>query len=54
MKKDNIPTGKLGEKIAIKELTKRGYKICDRNYRTRFGEIDLVAQDGDVWVLMFL
>jgi len=32
--------------LAAQFLTDLGYKIIDRQYRTRFGEIDLVAQDG--------
>ncbi len=35
--------GKEGEDHAAKFLTRRGYKILERNYQTRSGEIDLVA-----------
>lgn len=35
--------GKAGEDRAAQFLSKRGYKILERNYRTRNGEIDLVA-----------
>ena len=36
-----------GEDLACAELARRGYAILDRRYRTRFGEIDIVAsQDG--------
>ena len=38
--------GKLGEDLAVQELQRRGYAILARRYRTRFGEIDIVAQDG--------
>ena len=37
--------GALGEEIAARHLARRGYQLVDRNYRTRFGEIDLVAAD---------
>jgi putative endonuclease len=37
--------GKQGEDLAVKELQRRGYAILARRYRTRFGEIDIVAQD---------
>lgn len=44
--------GKLGEQTALKLLTKAGYKIIDRNFRSKFGEIDLVAIDGDTLVFV--
>lgn len=37
--------GKDGEAIACAELEKLGYAIVERRYRTRFGEIDIVAHD---------
>lgn len=36
-------TGKAGELAAARFLRRRGYRIVDRNFRTRFGELDLVA-----------
>ena len=39
--------GDYGEDIASRYLSRHGYKIIDRNYRTRFFEIDIVAYDGD-------
>jgi putative endonuclease len=38
--------GRLGEKLAADHLVRRGYRIIDRNYRTRWGELDIVAYDG--------
>ena len=38
--------GKLGEDLACAELVRRGYAILARRYRTRYGEIDIVARDG--------
>lgn len=38
--------GKLGEDLACGELTRRGYRILARRYRTRFGEIDIIAEQG--------
>ncbi len=39
--------GDSGERVAALFLEQRGYKIVERNYRTRSGEIDLVAEDAD-------
>jgi len=35
-----------GEDLACAELQRRGYAIVERRYRTRFGEIDIIAKDG--------
>ena len=40
----NLATGKLGEEIAGKYLEGKGYKIVERNYKTKHAEIDLVAK----------
>ena len=37
--------GIIGENLAVAELTRRGYAILERRYRTRYGEIDIVADD---------
>ncbi len=39
--------GQVGEDAVAKELTARGYEIIARNYHSRFGEIDLIAKQGD-------
>jgi putative endonuclease len=38
--------GISGENLACAELQRRGYAILERRYRSRFGEIDIVARDG--------
>lgn len=43
MKQFNLQTGKLGEEIAKEYLKKKGYKILEQNYKTKYGEIDLVC-----------
>jgi len=44
--------GELGETLACEELRRRGYAILERRYRTRYGEIDIVARHGDVLVFV--
>ena len=44
--------GKRGEELACAELEKRGYVIVDRRFRTRCGELDIVARDGAVLVFV--
>ena len=44
--------GIVGEEIAARELAARGYAILERRYRTRYGEIDIVAEDGDTLVFV--
>lgn len=49
MKKFTSPTqkiGELGEDIAVKWLEKRSFKVVDRNYTKKWGEIDIVAEKG--------
>ena len=36
--------GNLGEKLACEYLVRKGYKIIGRNYRIKFGEIDIIAK----------
>jgi putative endonuclease len=38
--------GNAGEEAAVQYLLQQGYRILERNYRCRFGEIDLIARDG--------
>ena len=39
--------GKKGEKLVEKYVKEQGMSVLKRNYRTPFGEADLIAQDGD-------
>jgi putative endonuclease len=38
--------GRLGEQLAADHLSRRGFQIVERNFRTRWGELDIVAFDG--------
>ena len=40
--------GSLGEQAACDELVRRGYAILATRYRSRFGEIDIIATKGGV------
>lgn len=39
-------TGKAGEDYAAKKLEERGYTVLARNYHSRYGEIDIIAENG--------
>ncbi len=41
-------TGQSGESLAVKALRQNGYRIVQENYRSKLGEIDVIAQDGGV------
>jgi putative endonuclease len=40
--------GRHGEDLAADHLVRRGFRIVERNYRTRWGELDIVAYDGRI------
>mgnify|MGYP001004929930 CR=1 FL=1 len=44
--------GRGGEDLALAHLQKKGYVILERNYRCRYGEIDLIAKDGPTMVFV--
>ena len=44
MKAENLTIGRFGEAAARNFLHKKGYKIIEQNYRTKYLEIDLVAK----------
>jgi len=46
--------GRLGENIACRFLKLHKYKIIDRNFRSRFGEIDIIARDNQEDILVFV
>ncbi len=49
-----MTTGKIGEDAAINFLKNQSYKIVERNYRIRNGEIDIVAIDKKENSLVFV
>lgn len=48
----NILIGKQGEELAAAFLKKQGYKIIERNFHKKHGDIDIVALDGDILVFI--
>lgn len=52
MKVGKLTIGRLGEKLAREYLQRKGYRILEQNYRTRYAEIDLVAKKRDVLVFV--
>ena len=44
--------GEAAESLAADFLRRRGFTILERNYRCRFGEIDLVARGGELLVFV--
>ncbi len=44
--------GAYGERLAESELLKRGYRIIERNYRCKLGEIDIVCKDAGEIVIV--
>lgn len=44
--------GTHGEELAAKMIADKGYTILHRNFRCRFGEIDIVASDGDAVIFI--
>jgi putative endonuclease len=47
-----LRAGQRAEERAAAFLGERGFLIIERNYRCRFGEIDIVAEDGDCLVFV--
>ena len=43
-----INTGKQGEALAVEFLEKNGYRVLENNFRCRYGELDIVAIDGEI------
>ncbi|TXR50157.1 YraN family protein [Phyllobacterium endophyticum] len=44
--------GHSAERLAALALMLKGYRIVDRRYRTRLGEIDLIARRGDIVLIV--
>ncbi|MCX7988196.1 MAG: YraN family protein [Thermodesulfovibrio sp.] len=47
-----ISLGKEGESLAAEYLQKKGYKVIEKNFRTPFGEIDIIAKHKNYIVIV--
>jgi putative endonuclease len=50
----NKGTGELGEEVATNFLIARGYRILERNFRCKGGEVDIIARDPGDKSLVFI
>lgn len=48
MKRGNLETGVLGERVALQFLQKKGFTLITKNYRQKCGEIDIIAQKSGI------
>ncbi|MGP3918280.1 YraN family protein [Nonomuraea sp. 10N515B] len=44
--KNDLELGKQGEELAVIYLRAKGMEIIERNWRCRYGEIDIIAEEG--------
>ncbi len=44
--------GKKGEEVAVQFLKKKGYRIIERNYTCRLGEMDVIAKEKDTFAFI--
>lgn len=44
--------GNKGEDLAVEFLKKENYKILERNFQTRFGEIDIIAEKNNELIII--
>ena len=49
-KKDGV--GRYGERVALRHVEARGWQVLDTNWRGKDGELDIVALDDDVLVVI--
>jgi len=50
--KHNQTVGRWGEETAVTFLSRRGYEILARNARTPYGEIDIIAKQGEITIFV--
>ena len=50
MTQERLQFGREGESAALTFLKKKGYRIHEKNFRAKVGEIDIIAEQGGVIV----
>ena len=50
----NQAFGALGEKFAVRHLKQQHYKILEKNYKNKLGEIDIIARTPDKTEIVFI
>lgn len=48
----NISLGERGEEVAVAYLRGQGFRIVERNFRCKAGEVDIIARDGKTLVFV--
>ena len=49
---NRVVSGRRGEEMACAYLRSQGYAIVERNWRSPFGELDIIARDGETLVFI--
>ncbi|MEY8017214.1 YraN family protein [Mycobacterium servetii] len=49
-----VELGAMGEALAVDHLTRMGFRIVDRNWRCRYGELDVIAADDAARAVVFV
>ncbi|HET9890436.1 MAG TPA: YraN family protein [Mycobacterium sp.] len=49
-----IQLGAMGEALAVDHLTRMGLRILQRNWRCRYGELDIIARDDAASTVVFI
>ncbi len=52
MTHERLNLGRYGEEKAANYLVKQGMKILEKNYRCRYGEVDIIAKEKDTLVFV--
>lgn len=47
----NVSAGAAGEILAARHLMDKGYRLLSTNYRSRFGEVDIIAESQDGYLI---
>ena len=49
---NTMKKGRFGERAAAKYLAEHGYYVRQRNFKTKYGEIDIIVDDGETLVFV--